>query len=320
MNTNKELFENLLIDQLPDNVLLIHQIKSVAQFSCSDGLLILPKKNRNTKTIVIDLNIEPVYIHAVHDKYGPVSDYVNTHAHMDHAAHVYVWEELGATIHAPNPEAHYLTDFHKFYTGYGWDEKHDFSLLQQFAELNKFRECKSVTPFNPGDTLTFENFTLETIPFKGHAKSHVGFLLPKEKILHLSCLGFDQRRPGMDGFGPWYGFKESSIDQYFKDIDHAELLFKEKADILTSSHAHIVQDPNTDIFNYMRQKIHDRQKIIDQKLEKLPPQLTIEDKVSKLLELDLFFPKYRIEGFLNDIYTFWESWIIRHHLLVNSDE
>ena len=74
------------------------------------------------------------------------------------------------------------------------------------------------------------------------------FLLPAEKILHLSCLGFDQPRPGMDGFGPWYSFRESSIDQYIKDIDHAESIYREKAEITTSVHAHIVLEPDTDIF------------------------------------------------------------------------
>lgn len=314
MNTNKNPFNNLQINHLPDNILLVHQVKAAAQFSCSDGLLVLPKEDRNTQTIAIDLNIEPEYIHAVYDKYGPVSDYVNTHAHMDHIAHVHVWEELGAVIYAPDPEAKYLTDLQEFYKGYGWDEKHDFSLIRQFSELNQFHECNRVIPFSPGDTLQFENFTLETIPFKGHSKAHVGFLLPKEKTLHLSCLGFDQPSPGMDGFGPWYGFKESSIDQYLKDIDHAELVYKEKADFMTSAHAHVVQNPETDIFDYMRLKIYERQQIIDHELENLPPQSTIEDKLSNLLELDLFFPKQRIKGFLKDIYTFWESWIIRHHV------
>jgi len=314
LDTNKELLDNLQISQLPDNVLLIHQIKTSSQFSCSDGLLILPKENRNKVAIAIDLNIEPEYIQAICNTYGPVSDFVNTHAHMDHAAHVYVWEQLGATIHAPNPEARYLTDLYQFYKGYGWDEKHDFSLIQQFAELNRFKACKNIKTFDPGDTLIFENIILETIPFSGHSKSHVGFLLPAEKILHLSCLGFDQPSPGIDGFGPWYGFKESSIDQYLKDIDHAESIYLEKADILTSAHAHIVREPDTDIFDYMRQKIHTRQQIIDQTLRTLSPQLEIEDRVSKLLEMDLFFPKHRIKGFLKDIYAFWESWIIMHHV------
>ncbi|MCJ7771962.1 MAG: MBL fold metallo-hydrolase [Desulfobacterales bacterium] len=277
----------------------------------------MPKANRNSETIAIDLNIEPEYILVVYDTYGPVSDYVNTHAHMDHAAHMYVWEQLGATLHAPHPEAHYLTDLYQFYKGYGWDENHDFSLVEQFAKLNKFQECKNIQSFQPGDTLTFENFYLETIPFTGHSKSHVGFLLPTERILHLSCLGFDQPSPGMEGFGPWYGFKESSIDQYLKDIDHAEFIFREKAQILTSAHAHVVRQSNTTIFDYMRQKISDRQQIIDHVLQTLDPRLELEDKVSKLLELDLFFPKNKIKGFLKDIYSLWESWIIRHHIQRN---
>ena len=59
---------------------------------------------------------------------------------------------------------------------------------------------------------------------------------------------------------------------------------------------------------------------MDQALRSLPPQLVIEAKVSKLLEMDLFFPKHKIKGFLKNIYAFWESWIIKHHLEENNDE
>ena len=39
-----------------------------------------------------------------------------------------------------------------------------------------------------------------------------------------------------------------------------------------------------------------------------------EEKVNELLKKDLFFPKMKMQGFLYDIYCFWELWIIRHHI------
>jgi len=39
--------------------------------------------------------------------------------------------------------------------------------------------------------------------------------------------------------------------------------------------------------------------------------------VEKLLKMDLFFPKKKLKGVVLDIYKFWESWIIRKHLLQN---
>ncbi len=262
----------------------------------------------------MDLNIEPKYVKEIHKIFGPVSDYVNTHGHMDHITHVYAWEQLGTIIHAPAPEAYYLTDLHHFYQGYGWHEGHDLSLIEQFAKLNQFQKCKNIIPFKPGDTLNFEDFTLNTIPLLGHSESHTGFFLPDEKILHVSCLGFDQPKPGVDGFGPWYGFKQCSISKYLEDIDYVESIFIEKAHFLTSSHAYIANKSDTAPFDYMRDKIHKNQQTVDKALKPFDSQMNPEDKVNKLLAMDLFFPKSKMNNFLFDIYNFWEAWMIRHHI------
>ena len=314
MKLNHKYFDNLQINKVTDDIILVHQINTPSYFSCSDGLLILPKEGRNSRAIALDINIEPEYIRTINKTFGPVSDYINTHGHMDHIAHVHAWEQLGTTIHAPESEAQCLAGLYQFYLGFDWQEMNDFSLIEQFAELNKYQKCEKVIPFEPGDKLKFEDLTLDTIPFAGHSKSHVGFFLPSEKILHVSCLGFDQPGPGVDGFGPWYGFKQCSISKYLNDIDYAESLFLEKANFLTSSHGYIVKKSDTTPFRYMRNKLHKNQWIVDQGLKTLDSHMNNEEKVSALLKRDLFFPKMKMKGFLLDIYYFWESWIIRHHI------
>jgi glyoxylase-like metal-dependent hydrolase (beta-lactamase superfamily II) len=314
MNFGKTGIDNLEIHRITDHVLLVHQIKVPSLFSCCDGLIILPGEGRNSKTIVLDLNIEPKYIQAICLKYGPVSDYVNTHGHMDHIAHVHAWEKAGATIHAPQTEARYLEDLFQFYKGYGWDSMHDFSLIKRFASLNQYMPCKKIIHFRPGDQLQFDNFAVNTMGLSGHSVSHVGFFLPSEKLLHVSCIGFDMPAPGKDGFGPWYGFKQCSISTYLNDIDYAESIYLENADFLTSSHAYVAKNPDTSPFDYMRSKISRNQIKVDQALRTMAPHIEVEEKVKRLLEMDLFFPKYKIKGFLFDIYTFWESWMIKHHM------
>ncbi|MFX1595304.1 MAG: hypothetical protein ACFFBK_04495, partial [Promethearchaeota archaeon] len=39
-----------------------------------------------------------------------------------------------------------------------------------------------------------------------------------------------------------------------------------------------------------------------------------DDAVSQLLEMDIFFPKRKLKDFLFEIYSLWESWIIRKHI------
>ncbi len=308
------LINNLEIKNVTNDILLVHQIKAKGNFSTCDGLIILPKGGRNSKTIVLDVNIEPKYINELNNIYGPISNYVCTHGHIDHSSHVYEWEQLGAIVYAPNPEASFLLDLHNFFEGFGFNEAMDYSDVEKFGELNGFHECNNVNPFEPGDSLKFENFIIETISFPCHSKAHVGLFLPNEKILHVSCLGFDQPKPDVDGFGPWYGFKECSIEQYLSDINYAEELYIKKVEFLTSSHSYIAKNPDRSPFNYMRKKINDNQNKVDEALKSLDFQLNFEEKLKKMLELDIFFPKKKMEGFLLNIYTLWESWIIRKHL------
>jgi glyoxylase-like metal-dependent hydrolase (beta-lactamase superfamily II) len=306
--------EDLQISNVTKDILLVHQNNPPFYFSCCDGLLILPKKGRNSETIVLDLNIEPEHAQTINNRYGPISDYVNTHGHMDHITHVHAWERLGAKIHAPFPESNNLLSLNQFYETFIWTEGVDFSSIEKFAEINKYHECHHVRAFKPGTTLQFEDFTCETISFKGHSRSHVGFLLPSEEVFHISCLGFDRINPEKDGFGPWYGFNQCSIKQYLDDITLAESTFLEKAKFLTSSHAYIVKNPDISPFEYMREKIGKNQEIVDRGLKVLKPGLNFEEKIKKLLEMDLFFPKRKMKDFLFEIYCFWEKNFIEKHV------
>ncbi len=312
MTTSK--IDNLEIRQLTEDILLVHQKKPPFYFSCSDGIIILPKKRRNDSSIVLDLNVEPHLIDKLDEIYGPVTNYICSHGHMDHIAHVHQWETIGAKIHASFPEHANLLDLRNFYEGFGFFEEIDFSVINKFAKKNGYKECQNVIPFKPGHTFKFENLIIETIPLLGHSKAHVGFLIPEEKIFHISCLGFDKNKPEKDGFGPWYGFKECSIDQYLIDFTHAESIFLERADFLTSSHSYIVKSPDKTPFIYMRNKIAKNQELVDIAISSYNLTNKSMDTIKFLLTLDIFFPKRKMEDFLLEIYNFWESGIIRKHV------
>ena len=101
---------NLEFKKVTEDILLVHQIKHPFFFSCCDGLLVLPKRGRNKYTISLDLNIEPKYVKLLNEIYGPISDYVCSHGHLDHTCHVHAWEEIGTIIHTPYPESNCLLD------------------------------------------------------------------------------------------------------------------------------------------------------------------------------------------------------------------
>jgi len=309
--------KNLKISQVTPNIWLVHQIETPFYFSCCDGLIILPKKDRNKKTVVIDLNIEPEYVIKISEIVGPISDYICSHGHLDHIAHVHAWENIGAKIHAPYPESENLLDLKNFYLIYGWNEDLEFNKIQKFANLNKYKTCKKVNSFTPGSLLEINGLKIQTIGFFGHSISHVGFLLKDNKVLHVSCLGFDKLEKSSNGFGPWYGFKQCSITKYLKDIDKAEKIYLKHAKYLTSSHGYVVKAPDTHPFDYMREKIKKRQLIINETVQKLNLNYkfqNLKELISKLLEMDLIFPKKKMKGFIREIYNFWEKWIILKHL------
>ena len=312
MTTSK--IDNIEIRKLTEDILLVHQKKPPFYFSCSDGIIILPKKRRNDSSIVLDLNIEPHLIDKLNDIYGPFTNYICSHGHMDHIAHVHHWETLGTKIHAPFPEHTYLLELQNFYKGFGFIDAMEFSVVKEFAEKNGYKECQEVIPFKPGHIFEFEDLIIETIPLLSHSKAHIGFLIPEERLFHISCLGFDKKRPEKDGFGPWYGFKECSIEQYLIDIKQAELIFLERANFLTSSHSYIIKSPDKTPFIYMRGKIAKNQELVDEAI--MSHNLTNKsiDTINYLLNLDIFFPKRKMEGFLLEIYNFWESGIIRKHV------
>ncbi|MBN1803054.1 MAG: MBL fold metallo-hydrolase [Candidatus Lokiarchaeota archaeon] len=311
---------NLRIQEITDDIFLVHQIKASALFTNCDGLIVLPKKNRNDKTILIDLNLEVEHIKQISEVISPISDYICSHTHLDHSSHVHAWEDLGAKIHAPFPEYDHLLGHEILLRKFGFLDYLDMSIGESFIKYNGYKRCRHVEPFTPGTYLKFDDFIIETIHLPGHSFGHVGFFLPEEKIFHISCLGFDQHEPNIDGFGPWYGFRTNSLEQYEKDIDLAEKIFLEKACFLTSSHSYIVKHPDTTPFDYMRRRIKYNQKVVDdaiRSLKTLPK--TIDELVDILLELDLFFPKHKMRGFLLEIYKVWESWFIRKHLERNKE-
>ena len=142
--------EKLDIKQVTDDIIFVHQINPPSHFSCCDGLIALPKNGRNTYSIALDLNIEPNFIDKINEIFGPFKNYICTHGHMDHIAHVHHWEEIGAKIFAPRPEHEYLIKLANFYKGFGFDKALDISMIKEFGILNGYSECKNPVPFSPG--------------------------------------------------------------------------------------------------------------------------------------------------------------------------
>ncbi len=307
--------DRLSVTEVADGILLISQINPPTPFCSSAGLLALPRPGRNRSTVALDISVEPDLVRQIVIAFGPVKEYVCTHGHMSHIANVHAWERLGARIHAPLPESNYLSGLKYFYRGFELGDVLTFPYVESFARVNGFRPCGKVKTFRPGDVLKLDGLQVETVSFKGHSRAHVGLLLPGERVFHITSLGFDGAEGGTGGFGPRYGYKQCSIRQYLRDIELAEEIFNERADVLTSSHGRTARRPDSAPFAYMRGKIQAGQEKVEEAVRSLrPAPQSDEETVLELLKMDLFFPQKKDGGFFMEMYNFWEYWMIRNHL------
>ena len=64
----------------------------------------------------------------------------------------------------------------------------------------------------------------------------------------------------------------------------------------------------------MREKIEKNQIIIDQAIVSLKLENKSEVSLEVFLNLDLFFPKKKMDKFRYEIYNYWESGIISKHI------
>lgn len=315
----------LTITPLDEETFHISQQKSSKRFSTCNGILYLPQTTDDPTAMIIDLNLEPKYIEEVIQSFHlkqnyPTWNYYVSHTHMDHIANVWKWEELGARIHISELyPADFLCDPNNYLQRYNFIEKVGRENGFKFVRNNGFQSCKhkahQFKQLLP--TSTSEKSLIIPIPLNGHGRGHTGFYLPKNRILHLSCLGFDLREPGAHGFGPWYGLPDCSLGIYWQNIKDMEEFARDIIEnpIITSAHGYVIHGYEELPFQYMRQKILDRhhqireisaQNHLDPKNE--------EEWISRLLEEDLIYPKKKMHGWLRDLFSYWESGHLRLHL------
>jgi len=338
--------ESMWITPLRDNIFHIAQKATQRRFSSCDGLLCLPDNYSTNQVdpldqadkakpidqvksveiedpiIVLDLNLEtPCFdeiIERFHLNQAPKIEYYVSHGHMDHIANVWQWERLGANIHLPAPyPSEFLTDSLVFLSHFRFAEYSTLESGHMLCSSNSFHPCKRPAhTYIPGEPIRHGKWDIQTLPLFGHGQGHTGFFFPRREILHMSCLGYDLRSPDDKGFGPWYGFPDCSLPEYWKNIADMEqkFLIECQDPILTTSHATVLTEKTAFPFTYMREKIiSTHQKIRDiSKTHGLETTNEVE-WVKAMIPHDPLFPKKKMRPWLKDIYGLWETWHLKHH-------
>lgn len=139
---------------------------------------------------------------------------INSHTHPDHVAgNRIICEMTSAEIYVPEQEKGNTISLDKMKTMLGirgidlepsWDKI--IKDIMGFQESTREKTYGEEHVFDLGKT------RLEAIHTPGHSSGHFCFMIREEELLFSSDLGLDY-------FGPWYGYINSSLIDYFSSIE-----------------------------------------------------------------------------------------------------
>jgi glyoxylase-like metal-dependent hydrolase (beta-lactamase superfamily II) len=215
---------------------------------------------------------------------------INSHSHPDHTAGNWVFH--GIPLVVPKEEINFNSNINVLSHKYA--EEYASTWREFVSGTMGFRNAYPTNSFKDGDILDFGNTTLEAVHTPGHTIGHYCFFEKDNKILFSFDIDFS-------GFGPWYGHKESDIDQFIASINRVRML---KPETVVSSHKHIITEGIDQEFEQFLKVFQVR----DQKILKF---LEKERTLTEIVDNALI---YRDFSFHPELLRYWEKMMVKKHL------
>jgi len=134
-----------------------------------------------------------------------------SHWHEDHFMHLDLFED--APLRMPALETEPFSGAEKFLAWYGIDDPaHRDYWRRALAETFHYRPRTPALTFRGGETIALGEVTVEVILTPGHTPGHMAFRFRGPEVLFLG--DYDLTR-----FGPWYGDRDSSIDDTIASVN-----------------------------------------------------------------------------------------------------
>jgi glyoxylase-like metal-dependent hydrolase (beta-lactamase superfamily II) len=270
-------------ESVTDHIYLI-QGKNKARFPYSHSILILDEE-----TVLIDTGCGIETLKRIKKEYD-VNYVVNSHAHPDHSAGNWVFNDR--PIHVPEEgfdTSGELVPLSERFVGQKLS-----GVWQEFVKkFMGFKNCRPTHSYNKRTVFNFGKTTFEPIYTPGHTKDHYCFYEQKERIL----FSFDY---DLTSF-PWYGHAESSLLEFKQSVQKIRALFPR---VVVSSHRGIIAkniDAEFDKF----------QRRIDERDERILSLLENEKTIDQLVECA---PIYGGFPYAASLLHYWEGQMIRKHL------
>ncbi len=217
---------------------------------------------------------------------------INSHSHPDHTAGNWLFQ--GIPLKVPEEEVDFNSNVKKLSERY--TEKGKLSEIWRDFVFNRMNFCNALPTetYHNKEVLNFGNTSLEAVHTPGHTAGHYCFFERNRKVLFSFDIDFTT-------FGPWYGHRESDIEQFKASIKKVRALHPE---IVVSSHTEIIREDIEGKFDEFVNVFCERDVKI---LTFLQKERTLEEIVDKALI-------YRDFSFHPVLLRYWEEMMIQKHL------
>lgn len=190
-------------------------------------------------------------------KEGPgVQEVWLSHWHEDHIMHLDLFEDIPLVV--PRIETPPLADIEVFLDWYGLENpeyRAEWRLLLQ--DQFHYRPRIPARVFEGNEIINLGSVTVEVLHTPGHTPGHLAFFFREPKVLFMGDYDLGK-------FGPWYGDRESSIEDSIASINrlhqirartwitgHETGLFEDDPDEHWGRYQGIIDERETKLLDYL---------------------------------------------------------------------
>lgn len=160
--------------------------------------------------ILVDAGADPDHYRAL--LAGPgVKEVWLSHWHEDHLTHLDLFP--GRPLRMMAADAPALAGLEAFLDAYGIEREDYRDYWREVLPRDFHFKPRVVTrPFAPGEVIDLGSCQVEVLATPGHTPGHTAFYFHEARVMFLA--DYDLTR-----FGPWYGDRDSSIDQTLASLE-----------------------------------------------------------------------------------------------------
>lgn len=275
----------ILLEKIAPSIFLVKG-DNEGRFPFSHSILI-----RDKITALIDTGCGLERLQRVSEEYRP-DIVLNSHTHPDHSAANWLFE--GTPVLVPREgfdDSGQLDKLSERFTEPGELARKWRRFAQDTMGL---RESRPTQAYSDAGRSNFGAVELVALHTPGHSSDHYCFFEQHRKIL----FSFDI---DLTPFGPWYGCRESSIDQFEASVGRIQAL---RPRIVVSSHLGIVAD-------HIDQRLDSYLNIISQRDQRIFEFLSQPRGLEEIVDQALIYGAF---PYAPELLRFWEKQMVLKHL------